>query len=93
MYISPQKFICSNPTKLQEETELANPAKDFNLRKRFDKRNSRSTLNAQGAHAVHAHLTHVHALVGDLDHATLEVLLVEHVHLVGENAQEDSTIV
>lgn len=41
----------------------------------------RSTLNTQGAHAVHAQLTHVHALVADLDHATLEVLLVEHVHL------------
>ena len=41
----------------------------------------RSALDAQGAHAVHAHLTHIHALVADLDHATLEVLLVEHVHL------------
>lgn len=43
----------------------------------------RSTFNTQGAHAVHAQLTHIHALVADLDHATLEVLLVEHVHLEG----------
>lgn len=41
----------------------------------------RSTLNAQRANAVHAHLAHIHALVADLHHATLEVLLVEHVQL------------
>lgn len=48
----------------------------------------RSALNAQGAHAVHAQLAHVHALVADLDHATLEVLLVEHVHLVAERMSQ-----
>lgn len=52
----------------------------------FGGRDLRSTLNAQRTHAVHAHLTNIHALVADLDHATLEVLLVEHVHLQGTNA-------
>ncbi len=52
----------------------------------------RSTLNAQGAHAVHAHLTHIHALVADLDHATLEVLLVKHVHLEGTDAHTHELI-
>lgn len=50
----------------------------------------RSTLDAQGAHTVHAHLTHIHALVADLDHATLEVLLVEHVHLEGHRSTQVS---
>lgn len=48
----------------------------------------RSTLNAQRAHAVNAHLTHIHALVADLHHTTLEVLLVEHVHLVWTDMHE-----
>lgn len=41
----------------------------------------RSALHAQGAHLVHAQVTHVHALVGDLNGAALEVLLVEDGHL------------
>lgn len=41
----------------------------------------RSALDTQGANPFHAHLTHIHAFIADLDHATLEVLLVEHVHL------------
>lgn len=43
----------------------------------------RSALHAQGAHLVHAQVAHVHALIGDLDGAALEVLLVEDGHLDG----------
>lgn len=53
------------------------------------KRNSRATVHTQGAHSVHAHLTHVHTLIGDLDTAALEVLLVEHTHLPTERGGEN----
>lgn len=43
----------------------------------------RPTVDAQGAHPVHSHVTHVHALVRDLHAAALEVLLVVHTHLSG----------
>lgn len=43
--------------------------------------NLRATLDTKRADLVHAHLTHVHALGIDLDHAALEILLVKHVHL------------
>jgi len=46
-------------------------------------KHSRATLHAEGTHSIHAHFTHVHALVGDLDHAALEVLLIKHIHLNG----------
>lgn len=52
-----------------------------NFEERLFGRNLRSRLDAQGANAVDAQLTYIHALVVDLNHATLEVLLVEHVHL------------
>lgn len=41
----------------------------------------RSTFDAQGAHLVHSHVTHIHTLAGDLNTAALEVLLVIHTHL------------
>lgn len=41
----------------------------------------RATLHTEGTHSIHAHFTHVHALVGDLDHAALKVLLIKHIHL------------
>lgn len=41
----------------------------------------RAALHAQGAHLVHAQVAHVHALIGDLNGAALEVLLVEDGHL------------
>lgn len=52
----------------------------------------RSALHAQGAHLVHAQVTHVHALVGDLNGAALEVLLVEDGHLDGCGGGEDCQI-
>ncbi len=42
---------------------------------------SRAALHAEGTHSIHAHFTHVHALIGDLDHAALKVLLIIHIHL------------
>lgn len=41
----------------------------------------RSALHAQGAHLVHPHVDHIHTLACDLKEATLEVLLIVHVHL------------
>lgn len=41
----------------------------------------RSALDAQWAHLVHSHVAHVHALIGDLNGAPLEVLLLEDDHL------------
>ena len=43
----------------------------------------RSTFNAQGAHSVQSHVTHIHTLSSDLHTAALEVLLVVHTHLDG----------
>lgn len=49
----------------------------------------RSALHAQRAHLVHSQVAHVHALVGDLDGAALEVLLVEDGHLDGCRWREE----
>lgn len=41
----------------------------------------RSAVDAQRAHPVHSHVTHIHTLGVDLNTAALEVLLVIHTHL------------
>lgn len=41
----------------------------------------RPTVDTQGAHLVHAQVTHVHALGVDLNTAALEILLVINPHL------------
>lgn len=48
----------------------------------------RPALHTQGAHLVHAQVAHVHALIGDLDGAALEVLLVEDGHLDSSRRQD-----
>ena len=48
----------------------------------------RSALDTQGAHLVHSHVTHIHTLVGDLNAAALEVLLVKHTHLESRSKEK-----
>lgn len=51
---------------------------------------SRAALHTEGTHSIHAHFTHVHALVGDLDHAALKVLLIIHIHLREKKKGEEN---
>lgn len=50
---------------------------------------SRAALHTEGTHSIHAHFTHVHALIGDLDHAALKVLLIIHIHLREKKGEEN----
>lgn len=52
----------------------------------------RSTLDTQGAHLIHSHVAHIHALSANLNTVALEVLLVEHEHLHSQEGGEGTIV-